>query len=128
MRYRMIVFVGVASVLSAGVAYADNSACLSSAGDWKATGSIEATMTISAMMQSYAIDFAAPVVAERTVKPTPMNPAAKGDCMVKSAGGLGPLPEGCKKGGTATATGRLSFDSKGLGIVNIARAADVTCQ
>ena len=57
-----------------------------------------------------------------------MNPAAKGDCMVKSAGGLGALPDGCKKGSTATATGRLSFDDKGFGIVNVAKAANISCQ
>ena len=117
----------VATGLGAGAARADNSACLSSGGDWKATGTIETTMSVT-QFQSYSVDFSAPVVAERMVKPTPMNPAAKGDCMVKSAGGLGSLPDSCKKGGTATATGRLSFDSKGFGIVNVARAADIKCQ
>ena len=113
--------------LTASAALADNSACLSSGGDWKATGGVESAVSMT-QFQSWSVDFAAPVVAERMVPPTPMNPAAKGDCMVKSAGGLGTLPDGCKKGGNATVTGRLSFDDKGLGIVNVAKAANITCQ
>ncbi|HZP19187.1 MAG TPA: hypothetical protein VFB16_03180 [Bauldia sp.] len=109
---------------SAGLAVAgDMSVCLSSGGDWKATGAISSA---SSMMGAYSIDFAEPVKAERMVKPTPMNPEVPGDCMVKAAGGLGDLPKGCKAGGSATVQGRLSFDA-GIAIVNIASSKDISC-
>jgi hypothetical protein len=112
------------SVGLATAARADMSVCISSGGDWKATGTISAA---SSMMGGYSIDFAEEVKAERMVKPTPMNPEVPGDCMVKAAGGLGDLPEGCKVGGSATVTGRLSFDA-GIAIVNVAKSSNISCQ
>jgi len=113
----------VAALTAAGAARADMSVCLSSGGDWKATGTVSKAMS---MMGAWGLDFAEEVKAERLVKPTPMNPEVPGDCMVKSAGGLGKMPEGCKEGSTATVTGRLSFDA-GIAIVNVASSEDITC-
>ena len=117
----------VAAAMTAAVApsaRADMAVCISSGGDWKATGTIASAMS---MMGGYSIDFAEEVKAERMVKPTPMNPEVPGDCMVKSAGGLGDAPEACKQGASATVTGRLSFDA-GIAIVNVASSKDISCQ
>lgn len=104
-------------------AQADMKVCLSSGGDWKATGTITNAMSMSGF---WSIDFTEEVKAERQVKPTPMNPEVPGDCLVKSAGGMGELPDACKNGASATVTGRLSFDA-GIAIVNVAESADLTC-
>jgi hypothetical protein len=113
----------VAALAAASAARADMAVCLSSGGDWKATGSVSKAMSV---MGAWGLDFADEVKAERLVPATPMNPEVPGDCMVKSAGGLGKLPDGCKEGSTATVTGRLSFDA-GIAIVNVASSDDITC-